>query len=340
MGVGILAISMVSLGQMRQTSVPLGDAIDKAIAKSALTGPDARPFHIRINVSEPENPQSPYQGTIEEWWQSADQWRREVTDKEGMHQTIVVTGGQKTEKDEGDYFPLWMRSFVTGAFDLVPETAQWKTSGATINQTFFGNGLQTEACTRLKSQIGTGDRATDAFFVLCFDGEGKLKSIVTPRYSMEFGDYRGWGKKKVVHELSDDPESGTHLVGKVVQLEDLSKVATGTLFTPLGSNDSRFRSVEVRPAQLEQWTASDPPVRWPPVKSGNTSGKLAMYISIDSEGQVREAWPLNSDNAGLEDPAREQVRKWKIKPPLDPDGNPLQVDGGLGFSFQTAVGNP
>ena len=64
-----------------------------------------------------------------------------------------------------------------------------------------------------------------------------------------------------------------------------------------------------------------------------------MYIATDADGNVREAWPLNSDNAGLEDPARAQVMKWKLKPAVDKAGKRLQVDGGLGFAFETTVGD-
>jgi hypothetical protein len=56
------------------------------------------------------------------------------------------------------------------------------------------------------------------------------------------------------------------------------------------------------------------------VRSGNIDGHLAMYISADDEWQVRVACPLNSENAGLDDPAREQVRKWKLKPAVDATG--------------------
>jgi outer membrane biosynthesis protein TonB len=60
-----------------------------------------------------------------------------------------------------------------------------------------------------------------------------------------------------------------------------------------------------------------------------------MYISIDAEGHVREAWPLNSDNAGLDDTARDQVKNWKIVPVKVSAGNPVQGDGPLGFRFET-----
>jgi hypothetical protein len=91
---------------------------------------------------------------------------------------------------------------------------------------------------------------------------------------------------------------------------------------------------------MEKLSEGGSPIEWPTVRSGNIHGHLAMYISADSEGNVREAWPLNSDNAGLEDPARDQVRKWKLKASIDKSGKRVQVDGGLGFVFDTKIGDP
>jgi hypothetical protein len=328
-------------GKSQQISVPLGDALGKALAVSSLTGPDSRSFHLRAIVSEPENPQSPYRGTVEEWWSSSTTWRREVTDIEGMRQTIVVTDGKRSERDEGDYFPLWLRNFVTGLFDPVPDASTtWGASGLTIDQLVMPNGARSQACVRIQSKIGTGSRATDAFSDLCFDGQHRLEEVVSPRYSMGFGDYKKFRDQQIARKLSNSPEPGTDLVCEVTALEDLPQRAAAGLFTPLPADDSRFDTIEAAPAQLEQLTAGDGPIAWPSVHSGHTSGRLAMYISIDDEGHVREAWPLNSDNAGLDDPARDQVRKWSIPPQKDSTGNPTQIDGGLGFAFDTAVADP
>ncbi len=65
-----------------------------------------------------------------------------------------------------------------------------------------------------------------------------------------------------------------------------------------------------------------------------------MYLSVDRDGHVREAWPLNSGNAGLEDPARDQVRQWTLKPATDKGGNRVAVDGPISFAFETVIGDP
>jgi hypothetical protein len=336
---GIVFLSLTANAQIKQTSVPLGNAVGAALQKNSLTGEGARPFHIRLTVSEPENPQSPYQGTIEEWWASPEQFRLEATSKGGMRQTVVMAGGKKTEKDEGEYFPLWLRTFLTAVNEPIPNAAAWTASGITIDQITMPDGRKSDACARAQSKLGTGERATDAFSNVCFDGEGRLNFFGSPGYSMEFHDYKGFAKKQIARTYTDNPEPGTTLVGKVEVLEEL-KGATDALFAPLTTEDNRFRSAHVNSEQMERMIAGNPPIEWPPVHSGNTKGKLAVYIATDADGNVREAWPLNSDNAGLEDPVRAQVMKWKLKPAVDKDGNRLQVEGGIGFAFETKIGDP
>jgi hypothetical protein len=333
-----MACSITS-GQIRHTSVPIGDVLSKALAKGLITGENARPFHIRVEITEPENPQSPYQGAFEEWWVSPDQWRREATTKDGMRQTIVVTGGKKTEKDEGDYFPVWLRSFVKAVFDPVPEPALWTSSGMMIEQTFMA-GAKTDACARTQAKIGSADRDSTVYFNVCFDDEGTLKFVGSPGYSMEFHDYRSFGKKKIARILSDDPESGTKLVGKVTVLEDESKAnGAADLFAPLAADEDRFREAQVNAVTMENLTAGNPPIAWPTVHSGNLKGKVAIYVSADTEGHVREVWPINADN-GVDDSVREQVRKWTIKAATDKTGKRVQVDGPISFAFETRIENP
>ncbi len=257
-----------------------------------------------------------------------------MTDKDGLHQIIVISAGNKTEKDEGEYFPLWLRNFETAIFDPIPNPAAWKMSGAVIEQITMPNGAKSA------SKIGTGERATDAFSNISFDSEERLSFFGSPRYGMEFHEYKAFGKKQIARKYVDDPEPGTTLVGQVVVLEDESKSSAADLFTPLPTNDNRFQTAAVNSEQMDKLIVGNPPITWPTVRSGDVHGHLAMYISADSQGNVREAWPLNSDNAGLEDPARDQVRAWKLKPAVDATGKRLQVDGGIGFLFDTKIGDP
>ncbi|MGA2218258.1 MAG: hypothetical protein ABSG51_09240 [Terracidiphilus sp.] len=337
-----LGMAVVSSAQIKHTSVPLGDAIHQALEKSLLTGPNGKPFHIRISVTEPENPQSPYQGTIEEWWVSKDQWRREVTAKNGMHQTIVVSNGAHTESDQGDYFPLWLRNFVNAAFDPLPNGIEsaFAASGATIDQITMPDGRKSMPCARFKVKVGHDQTAIDFFTNVCFDNEAHLQFFDFPGYGMEFHDFRPFGKTSVARELADDPESGTHLVGKVQVLEDESKADTPALFKHLPTDDNRFRSVAVSTPQLEKMIASIPPPVWPSVRSGHLEGNVSVYLSIDTHGNIREDWPLTGDNGEIHDFLRDQAVQWKVKPAVDSSGAPVQVEGSISFHFQTHIGKP
>jgi hypothetical protein len=200
--------------------------------------------------------------------------------------------------------------------------------------------MQSDPCVRLKSYVATGTRAKDVYFSICFDSQERLKYVVSPGYSMTFNDFRKFGKKEAVREYADDPESGTHLVGKVDVLEEISKSTHPELFAPLPTTDDRFTSVLVSTQQLEKLTADIPPIAWPTIRSGNAKGNLVIYISVDSEGKIREAWPLNGDNGELHDLLRDQAKHWQIKPAVDPSGKPIQIEGSLSVSFETRLGKP
>jgi TonB family protein len=61
-----------------------------------------------------------------------------------------------------------------------------------------------------------------------------------------------------------------------------------------------------------------------------------MFVSADKNGHIREAYPLNSDNAGLQDMARDQLLKWQLKPAVV-DGSRVQVEVPLTFAFSTTL---
>ena len=234
------------------TSVPIGNGVDKALATSSLTA-GGRPFHVLLTISEPSNPQSPYEGSIEDWWSSADQWRREVSSKGGMHQTIVFSAGKKTEKDEGDYYPLWLREFEIALLEPIPNATSWTQPGTMIQQTLLPDGAKSQACAKGTSPVGTGDRAFIVFLSLCFDDSGRIGLVVTPRYRMQFQDYQRFGHQQIARRLSQSPEPGTALVGIVEKLDE--GAASGTrsdLFQPLSQDEDRFHTVPVGSAQLKK----------------------------------------------------------------------------------------
>lgn len=322
---------------VKSTSAPLGNTLTHALEQSTLTGANAVPFHLKVHVFESTNPPSPYHAEIEEYWVSPQQWRRSI-DSPDFKQTLIVNGGHVSELDTGEYYPLWLKNFITGIFDPVPNAEQWNKLDAKITQITLPNGLRSEACARVKLRIGSDTVKNDTYSNVCFDGNGLLKFFGLPGYSMEFHDYERFGKKKIIpRRYQDDPESGTEIVGNVVLLEELKKPDPSMFaIAQSAAPEERIESVEVSQNAIEQAAQGQPSIVWPVIQSGKTTGLVSVYISVDRDGQVREVYPLTADNGDLQDSARGQLRKWKLKP-MVVDSKPVQVQAALTFHFETTL---
>jgi hypothetical protein len=310
---------------------PIGDAADKAIAKSKITSPGAIPFHLKATIDEVGEADSDFKAQIEEFWLAPDKWRRTIQSPD-FSQTIIVNGNMISELDMGDYYPFWLRNLVTAIFDPLPMLQSLHQASAQIQNP---NGSEhTTACARFESRVGIPPVQTSAFSVFCFEGsQGLLDSVVTPAYSAVFSDYKAFKEKRVARRIVIDPEPGTTIEAKVAELTELTNADDGlfVIHEPTAET-TQLRSIPVSEEVLRSMSLATPDIVWPSIKMGKASGVLSMYVSVDRAGQVQEAWPLNSDNADLEGPAREQVRKWRFKPAAI-SGVPVQIESVLTFAF-------
>jgi hypothetical protein len=84
--------------QHNESSAPLGDKLKKALEQSSLTGAHAKPFHVKVHLSESSNPASLYRAEIEESWASPQQWTR-VIETPDFKQTLIVNRDKSSELD-------------------------------------------------------------------------------------------------------------------------------------------------------------------------------------------------------------------------------------------------
>jgi TonB family protein len=310
--------------------------LKRAQAISSLTGPHAQPFHLKLTVSEPTNPTSVYRATIEEYWQSPTVWQRTI-ESPGFRQNLVVRNGNRVEQNSGLYYPIWLRSFVTASLDPLEDVAFWDQISARLVLTANSSSGSNTSCARAQFKIGTATLNNDAFAVICFNSDGTLSSVVRPGYDMEFRDAQTFGKKRIAHKYVDDPEPGINLVGIVEILEKIDEGGSIPSLPDLSDQSSDpIRSATINQETFERLSSGPPVITWPPVHSGNTSGKLSVYVSADRDGQVREVYPLNSDNAGLQAAARDQLLKVKLKPAVS-EGKSVQTESALTFAFSTTL---
>ena len=333
-GCALIASALAS--ETKSTS--LAEIAQHAVEQSKITTPGSTAFHLKATIIETTNPQSDYRGEIEEYWASPDKWRRTITSP-GFSQILIVNGDKTSEQNKGDYFPWWLKDLVKAIFDPLPMLDQLKQ----VNSHMQEPALSEHAtfCPRLEIKVGAFPAVNSAFYVFCFAGShGLLESVVTPGYQADFKDYKGFKNKQVARRIVIDPEPGTTIEAKVTDLSELTDVDESVFSVQQPTPPvERLKSVVVSEEVARKLSLSTPDILWPSVRSGKTSGVLSMYVSIDRNGHVREAWPLNSDNAGLEDPAREQVMKWKFKT-ATAEGLPVQVETVVTLAFNTKIGDP
>lgn len=324
------AVALALIGTARlagdTASVSIADVVEKALQHSQLTLPGSRPFHLAAIITETTNPDSNYHATIEEYWIAPDKWRRTIQSPD-FSQTRVVNGDAILEKNMGDYFPVWLNQMLTALFDPVPMLSALKKANAQMSKP--GGGANSTVCGDLHFRI---DR-----WVICFNGDGSLSSVFSKSYGVEFKDYVKFNGRRVARKIVDNPEPGMTLETRITSLVELTD-PDDTLFavsqpTPL---DQQIRRVTVDDDTIRKIALSSTEVAWPTVGAGPFTGGCAVYISADRTGHVREAWPAGCDNASLQDPLRDAVKTWVLKPAVS-GGAPVQLESLMGFTFHAEL---
>jgi hypothetical protein len=308
-------------------TLSVGDAAERAMQQSRLTLPGSKPFHLQAVIRETGEPNSDYQAKIEEYWVSPTKWKRTIESPD-FSQILIVNGDAVSEKNTGDYFPFWLNDFVTAMLDPLPMLNVLKQSNVQVAKPQASEKSTT--CADLHSRV---DR-----WVICFEGShGLLVSVFTKGYSAEFKDFKKFGEKRVARRIVRDPEPGTNLEARITDLSELTQsdeqMFVVSQSTPL---KERIKSIKIDEEVLRKLVLGNTEIEWPPVGDGLTAGGCAVYVSADRAGHIREAWPEGCDSASLQDPLREAVKKWRLKPAIS-DEVPVQVEALLGFTFHTTV---
>ncbi len=324
----------------RGQQLALADVARQAAANSTLVTADSPSFQLRAVVSEAasvqsSHPDSRYSAEIEEYWVSPKKWRRTVRSA-AFSQTVIVNGDQYFEENNGDYSPQWLRELVTALFEPLPMVEALMQTKREIAAP--SGDAHSISCVRFKTEVGTAPNQSSVFTTYCFSGNPMVvDSVVTPGYSVVFKDHRPFGKKQVARWVTAAPEPGLNLQATITELSPILK-PDESLFavakvTPVAD---RVSVVYLTDEKAKNLTVEAPPIRWPTVRSGKTSGVLTLYMGVDRKGQVREVWPLNSDNPALNDAARTQVKMWKFNA-ADLRGVPAQFETILIIPFESSI---
>jgi len=320
--------------QFTAPHIPSDEALDRALKNNVLTS-HGSPFHAILDV-KPENGGDPvHQGRIELFW-ADDKTYRLILDSPDFGQTLIVNDKHVMETDRGDFYPGWLRGFVTALMDPMPRLKDLRG----LNQVIAIGPQMSFSCVRRDDR--TNGITNDLTFAqACFSGDTpRLQFAMDFTYNMEFSDFEGFGKKQIAHTYVTGTKGHEQLRGKLTALEDWKpdqSLLTATKPTaPVDRILTTFVSTTTEESMLEN---APKEVTWPTVREGKTDGYMIVQAITDRTGQVRETSKHNSDNPGLESFGREVALKYKFRP-LIIDGVPQQMEMPLVLHFTTKLSNP
>jgi hypothetical protein len=304
--------------------------ITKAVEKSTLNQRGIEPFHLKAEIapSLPRDRDSGRTGEVEIWWESSTKWRREVRSPE-FHQIDVINGDQEWQKNEGEYFPEWLREIAVELIEPVPyfDEVMKQAEGADV-KSLLGNlyfqwsmdSTDGHAHMEMGGSVAITERTGLLFYGGGF-GWGGL-----------FEDYRSFHGRMVARRVAHGtPEARA----TVVTLEDLKPASENLFDTKAPDGDAQLlRTVRVDELSERKNLIHEEAVEWPPLKDGPLEGAVTTEVCIDRTGKVRETTSIVSQNLGLIDVARRAILAMEFKPYLV-NGIPVQVVTRITMVFKT-----
>jgi hypothetical protein len=332
----LLAVTLMAQ-EAEDKVVSIAQAADNAVQQSKLTLAGAAPFHLKAHITNAGAPKLEYSADVEEYWVSPEKWRR-IVQSSGFSQTLIVNGDKVSEKLTGDYYPFWLHDLVTALFDPLPMADQLKQMRGQLE--IPEDSAKSNSCLNMQFRVGTASAQNSVASAFCFGGKGGLlQAVVTPGYKAQFDSYLPFKKKMVARTIKAEFAPELVLTAKVTELVGLpspdEKLFAIDAATPA---TEQMKTIQVTEASARALALNTPTIVWPTVREGKTEGVMSVYVSIDRSGQVREVWPLASNNPELNAAAREQLMSWQYKPYTN--GGPSQMEAVLTFAFATRIENP
>jgi TonB family protein len=303
--------------------------IKKAVQKSTLDQPGTKPFHLKavLAPSYARDNDSGRTGEIEVWWKSPTVWRREVRCPI-FHQIDVVNNGQVWQKNDGDYFPEWLRETSIELIQPIPRLQEVldQIKGAEVKErmgTTYITWMIPSSDGAAKSWMGATVAITDNSGLLFYGGGSGWGGLFH-----DFADFHGRQVPRTIAVGS--PE----VTAKVTVLEDLQD-APGLFDTSAGGADPQVMDTALldEPTLRKNLLPMKEPA-WPPLKDGPLEGTVTTEIVVDRAGKVRDLGTLVSTNSGVNSTARGQIEAMQFQP-FQQNGVPVQTVSRITLAFKT-----
>jgi hypothetical protein len=329
--IGALLAALLLASPINARSEDDSTRVRKAVKRSTLDQPGTPPFHLKavFAPSRDRDRESGRTGEIEIWWQSPTSFRREVRSLE-FHQIEILDGEHRWQKNEGDYFPDWLRQTAVAlvrpvpSLDEVLKMVEESDVKKLMGSTYFEWSVMSS-----DGNVQKGIGAT----VALTDSTGLLFYCGAPGWGAIYHDYKKFHDRMVGRTVGvGSPE----VTARIVTLEDLKDVPAEFFNAQAtGADANPIETVMVDEVSLRKHLLPPSPITWPAVQNGPQQGVLTTEIVVDREGKIREIGTIVSDNRGVDDAARIAIFTMRFTPYLV-NGKPVQVISRITMPFKAA----
>jgi hypothetical protein len=330
MWLSIIVLCFVGITSPETSAEDLSTKVRKAVEKSTLDQPGTKPFHLKATYapSLERDKDSRRTGEVEIWWKSPTQWRREVRSPE-FHQVAIMDGAHEWQKNDGDYFPEWLRELAVALVRPVPlsfDVLAERVKSAEVKSLMGQTNVNWDPTTAFDNEQanGGGNLALDKNCTLLYTGGPGWGGLYH-----DFADFHGRSIGRTV--ASGYIETTT----KITILEDLGSTSDGFFDATLTGGDAQLiDTVVLSQDELAKQTLPGTSFDWPPVTDAPFEGVVWTSVLLDRTGKIREMIPPIADNPAMRDAAEKGFRSMQFKPFLH-NGVPVQATGIIRVHFKT-----
>jgi Gram-negative bacterial TonB protein C-terminal len=325
-----LTILIVFLCPPISTAENMVSRVKKAVERSTLNQPGTKPFRLKATIapSFDRDKDSGRTGAVEVWWASPIEWKREVRSPE-FHQIEIINNGREWQKNEGNYFPEWLRETAAELINPVPPLDEVLEHVKTAETKSMMNQVNVDWTTT----TGTAEVKNIQRTWIALDGTtGLLLYGGGFGWDGEFKNYKKFNGRMIAQTVKGgSPE----VTATVTTLEDLESVPTSFFDTNVPGGDPQPLSTElIDEPTLRKNMLPTEPIIWPTLQDGSLEGNVTTWIVIDREGKVREMQTVVSENSGVNEAGKNAIANLRFKPFLV-NGVPVQAMSQITMPFKT-----
>ena len=327
----LIAVALLAIWPSVAHGESLAKTIKKAVDRATLDQPGTKPFHLKASLapSFDRDKDSGRTGTVEIWWASPTEWKRDVRSP-AFHQIEIVNGTRRWQKNEGDYFPQWLQQVAVELVKPVPpvEEVLEHAKGAQP-RTIMGQMNIGWTTTTGTAEVPNISRS----WLALQPSTGLLLYAGGPGWGADFNNYRNFHDRMVARVV----KAGTpEVTATVTVLEDLGP--TPPLFFDVsspGGDPQPLETLVIDEPTLRKNLLPMDPIVWPPLRDGPMTGNVTTEVVIDREGRVRDMGTMVSDNPAIDDAAKKVLTSMQFRP-FASTGGPTQVMAQITLPFKTS----